>query len=513
MSEAPAEEEEKGGDVVEHPILGKDGNLAWPNQMDIQAMGDFYLSPTRVEDLSAILQTVTITVSTDPMVEGETLLPTPTTKKDNLSPYPTSSDQKSQWQAPSEWEIARDDKESPGSDLDSTQDKTPMASPKLPAKRILSNDSTTLTAEAASRFQEFVRQIEERGLNVLLDRLREDWSDAFIDASDKEELTLEKHLWALTALQLDCIADQFSRVGMTRCLIPGTPLPPVLQAGKRRKILELDGAIGTYNHSLTTSLASIRLHLTFADVYIGEIYQLSAMYPDSKIDHLLSHSTKSKVTIPSQARQKSLKTAAPTTSPFLPLPYASSSMHHIRSSRLATLIPSSQIPQLLAECHRVLKPGGVLELRVMDAAPQRQCLGPNLAAWLEERLLVGLEAKFRCSRPLALVPQWAKQAGFVPMASTVHEFERPDSLKRSGVVRCLRLPAAMGRAPLVERTGVLVELGLLLSRTLWKDTWGSYVADVEGESRWWWDSDMILSECADWGTVFEVATLVVVKEG
>ena len=254
------------------------------------------------------------------------------------------------------------------------------------------------------------------------------------------------------------------------------------------------------------------LNSALAYIYAGEIYQLSAMYPDSKIDHLLSHSQKAQVMIPPQARQKPINAMDPATSPFLPLPYPSSSIHYIRSSRLSTLVQSSQIPQLLAECHRVLMPGGVLELRFMDAAPPRHCMGPNLAAWLEERLLLKLEADFRCSRPLALIPEWAKQAGFVPMASAVQESEPPESLKRNGFVRCLRLPAAKARAPMADRTRVLVELGLLLGRTLWKDTWGSYIADVEGEEQWWWDSDMILSECEDWGTVFEVATLVVVKE-
>lgn len=188
-------------------------------------------------------------------------------------------------------------------------------------------------------------------------------------------------------------------------------------------------------------------------------------------------------------------------------------MHHIRSSRLASLVPSSELPRLLSECHRVLKPGGVLELRLIDAAPPRQCLGPELAAWLDERLLLGLEAGFRCSRPLALIPQWVKQAGFAPLPSMIHDFEPPNSLKRSGLVRCLRLPAATPATPALEkRAKVVTGVGVLLARALWKDIWGPYVIDAEEGEKWWWDADCLLGECEEWGTVWEVGTLVVVKE-
>lgn len=188
-------------------------------------------------------------------------------------------------------------------------------------------------------------------------------------------------------------------------------------------------------------------------------------------------------------------------------------MHHIRSSRLASLVPTSQLPQLLFECHRVLKPGGLLELRLIDAAPPRQSLGPELSTWLEERLLLGLEARFRCSRPLALIPQWVKQAGFAPLPSMGHDFEPPNSLKRSGLVRCLRLPASISARPVIEKkTQVVTEVGVLLARALWEDTWGPYVTDVEEGEKWWWDAECLLRECSEFGTIWEVGMLVVMKE-
>lgn len=95
----------------------------------------------------------------------------------------------------------------------------------------------------------------------------------------------------------------------------------------------------------------------------------------------------------------------------------------------------------------------------------------------------------------------------------VHDFEAPNSLKQSGFARLLRLPAAASAIPALEqKTQVVTEVGVLLARALWKDTWGSYVMDAEEGEKWWWDAECLIRECEEWGTVWEVGTLVVVKE-
>lgn len=86
--------------------------------------------------------------------------------------------------------------------------------------------------------------MEGAGPKIILDRLREEWSDSTLDEVLKEELALEKHLWALTALQLRAIVDQFMKPGLSLGLTAGALMPPNLEDGRRRKILELDGAIG-----------------------------------------------------------------------------------------------------------------------------------------------------------------------------------------------------------------------------------------------------------------------------
>jgi hypothetical protein len=194
-------------------------------------------------------------------------------------------------------------------------------------------------------------------------------------------------------------------------------------------------------------------------------------------------------------------------------------MHHIRSSQLPSLLPAAQLPALLADCHRILKPGGVLELRIVDAVPQQGSMGPKLAAWLEDRLLQHLDDQYRCSRPSLLVQQWASDAGFAMLHGG-----------KLGLLRCLRLAAAGARGG----HDVLGEVGAAALREVWKDAWGKYVqhyeidpgasnsnsnssgagsaSDGQAQPLWWWADDDLVRECQQWGTAWDVGTLVVVKQ-
>jgi SAM-dependent methyltransferase len=270
----------------------------------------------------------------------------------------------------------------------------------------------------------------------------------------------------------------------------------------------------------------------------GEVFQLAAIYPESKICHLTKSPPNSMIPLPVQATKHPLPglAASSPAHPFLPLPYASGSMHHIRSSRLATLLPAAQIPGLLAECHRVLKPGGILELRLMNPLPERNSMGPKLAHWLEERLMLNLEAGFRCSRPLTLIPQWAKDAGFQPLPFTSEaeahgrnadgtpRVRRPNSLGKLGLARSLNLPSVAVEASAASKDSsgdsgralVVSQVGVLVARSLWKDTWGSFVREGsydEGSESWWWEDGHLAKECKAWRTSWEVGTLIVAKEG
>ncbi|KAF1968661.1 hypothetical protein BU23DRAFT_558389 [Bimuria novae-zelandiae CBS 107.79] len=150
---------------------------------------------------------------------------------------------------------------------------------------------------------------------------------------------------------------------------------------------------------------------------------------------------------------------------------------------------------MLGECHRLLAPGGVLEIRIMDAAPVRKTAGPLLRAWIEDRLSLNLEKKFRCSKPCMLFPGWVADAGF----------ELP---RVSGENQVMNLPCAYDGTT----NDVDAELKVLVGRALWKDIWGAYVEDIPDEPRFWWEVDEIVDECLDRRTVFECGAIFAYKK-
>jgi hypothetical protein len=141
-------------------------------------------------------------------------------------------------------------------------------------------------------------------------------------------------------------------------------------------------------------------------------------------------------------------------------------------------------------------------------------MGPLLANWLEERLLLGLEQEFKCQRPVMLVPRWARDVGFIPLPIKV-DAEKDDisgdkQKGNMGLARCLRLPAAASDS-LSGHRDVMGQVGVLVSRALWKDAWGAYVSDDYNE-HWWWENPEIVEECREWNTTWDLGTMFVTKE-
>lgn len=134
----------------------------------------------------------------------------------------------SSWQPPGSWDII-------DSNSSSTTNRTASNSQKT------SNTSTGEDRHLndASHFQRFVRRMEGAGPRLILERLKEEWDEP-ANLAMSQELHLEKHLWALTALHLNAL-DRFVRPSDSPP--PSAPLPP-LCLNRRRKILELDGNLG-----------------------------------------------------------------------------------------------------------------------------------------------------------------------------------------------------------------------------------------------------------------------------
>lgn len=178
---------------------------------------------------------------------------------------------------------------------------------------------------------------------------------------------------------------------------------------------------------------------------------------------------------------------------LVPCPWPDATFSHIRASTLPSLVPSSKLPQLLRECYRLLAHGGMLEIRIMDAAPIRKTAGPLLRAWIEDRLSINLEKTFRCSKPCMLFPGWVADAGF-------------ELLELEGEKHVMNLPCA------VDGAVVDSELKMLVGRALWKDIWGAYVDSVPEEPLYWWEMDEIVEECLEHRTVFECGSIFAYKK-
>ncbi|KAF2097115.1 hypothetical protein NA57DRAFT_77370 [Rhizodiscina lignyota] len=404
----------------------------------------------------------------------------------------------SDWKPPNDWEIMESSK---GESEESC--RTSSLTSSYPDDSSTHNSSRT--AEQ-SHFQRFVGRMESAGPKVVLDRLKEDWNGP-VDDTTRDELELEKHLWALTALQLKNL-DRFAQSAQNIIMLP----QPDAASKRRRRILELGGKL-------------------------AELYQLSAIFPTAAIHHLtLSTRVPSPTSIPLPSQITHTHTVAATTcnepSTLLPLPYASSTLTHIRSSVLPALLPVAQVPDLLWECHRVLMPGGVLELRIVEPLPERGTAGPKMRAWLDGHC--NLERQFRNSRLSTLIEGWVGGAGFRVLGT---KGEREG--REHGLQRCLRLPAAVaseveGRVVSTSASssrtasgwfdeGALIDgyadpdvdaqVGSLVLRALWRDVWGAFVytSSENRSARWWWQDNELLRECAEWGTVWELGTLVATK--
>lgn len=291
--------------------------------------------------------------------------------------------------------------------------------------------------------------------------------------------------------------------------------------------------------------------------WIAEVYQLSAIYPKSHISFLTVRKPLASIPLPSNVHPLTVPSAG-----LLPLPYATDSFNHIRCAALPSHLPSAKIKPILRDLLRMLAPGGILELRLIDGTPVRATMGPRLRAWFEERLLLNLEKEFLCSRPLALLPGWVKECGFrvleggdrekdlvvqrlrlpacahpkesVSRHTSLHSLRRKsrqenikrstlDYNRRNGMIgsntKCTDFAAlfedpaeeaASGEGPALHG-----ELAALVARGLWKDSWGSLVdkgPTVGRDMIWWWDDPEIVRECWDYGTVFECGTMFAFKE-
>lgn len=158
---------------------------------------------------------------------------------------------------------------------------------------------------------------------------------------------------------------------------------------------------------------------------------------------------------------------------------------------IASLLPSSDMPKLLAKINHVLAPGGLLHIVLIDPSPPTttttNLLGPRLRQWLDERLLFNLELQFRATRPSRFFPIWLEEA----------KLRGPGS-----IITQTRFPAVVAGEEDVNK-----ELRCTAGRLLWQQVWGPFVLGGE----WWWDVPEIVDECRERGTFWEYSVIAACK--
>ena len=234
------------------------------------------------------------------------------------------------------------------------------------------------------------------------------------------------------------------------------------------------------------------------------------MYPIGSKTHHIS------MQAPSNIEQTSHLHTLLVTTPTTTLPYAPSTFTAITCLRLPMLLPSSSIPSMLSECHRVLNSSGTLQLTIMDPSPIASTLGPKMRAWMEDQLLLRLETQFRCLKPAKLMPIWLEEAGF--RVATQQEGDGStvritEAMIKTSPIRTGFSFRAIGRGEGGFR-GASKEkdqfdmLASTVGRMLWKEIYGPFVV---GKS-WWWEDEEIVDEAYNMGTKWDVTIIEAIKE-
>ncbi|KAK7416162.1 hypothetical protein QQX98_005359 [Neonectria punicea] len=182
-------------------------------------------------------------------------------------------------------------------------------------------------------------------------------------------------------------------------------------------------------------------------------------------------------------------------------PVASSSFESVYSLRLPLAMPSQEIPGLLRNVHRCLKPDGALHLTLIDPLPTANSLGPRLRAWIEHHLLLNLETKFRCMNPSKLFPIWLESAS-LRLEKVTREPSKFFAVPRGENI------FTPGRIGAQSEEDIKQQLRSLVGRMLWVEVWEEFVIT----DRWWWEDPEIVEECNQWGTCWEWQLVRAIKE-
>lgn len=179
-----------------------------------------------------------------------------------------------------------------------------------------------------------------------------------------------------------------------------------------------------------------------------------------------------------------------TPQPNSPIPFPDNYFDVVSTKSLPSILRMSDWAPLLKECNRVLKPGGWVELQIIDPVLTKQ--GDLLRDWLESRILREMMEDNYAIKPSDDVLGFLQETGF-------------DSVKRSRIA----LPAsfnpklknvARGQGPDPDAARVMV----LVGRHFYEELYRGFnpIINGPGGDHLWWQNKSIRHECEALNTCF-----------
>ncbi|KEY65939.1 hypothetical protein S7711_07744 [Stachybotrys chartarum IBT 7711] len=310
---------------------------------------------------------------------------------------------------------------------------------------------------------EMIRQIITASPGDILKHLGDLWrTSSGIHVDHRSES--EKHLWML------CVVQHLDRA-------PWGQLAP--------------------ENTTTKTLSRPKSHLCLYDTAATASY-IATLYPDHSVFHISD--------VP--LHHKSFPNVHPLSVPQVSssmFPFPPNKVDRVYSIAIQSVFGNAEIPRMLANVSKCLRPGGVCELTLIDPMPRLATLGRHLQAWLERNLMVNLARQLKCVSPGFAFPEWLGQAGLRAAGSkltTVKFFAIPESIFEDHDNNADSVTYEQQK---LQETKA--EVRSLAGRTLWMEVWGPYVT----AEKWWWEDPVCVDECLQLGTIWEYHLIEGVK--
>ncbi|KAK6507111.1 hypothetical protein TWF481_005560 [Arthrobotrys musiformis] len=312
------------------------------------------------------------------------------------------------------------------------------------------------SAHGRSSFQAALQKMENAGLKIMFKRLSEDWSSGAQDSDNTmlQEVAFEQRLWAL-------VAAEWLTFGKS------------LQSDAHEYLLDAH---------ITDGRRLLHLHGSAADGWV-----LAAKYPNVTVYSVSSQDISNP---PCQWSAPLNHHALFIPQPNSPLPFPDNYFDVISTKSFPSILRLSEWIPILRECNRVLRPGGWIELQIVDPVLTKQ--GELLREWLDARIIREMLEDSYAIKPSDDVLGFLQETGF-------------DNVKRSRIA----LPAsfnpklkniARGQGPDPDAARVMVLVGRHFYEELYKGF--NPIMSGPGGDHLWWQNKAIKHECEVLNTCF-----------